>query len=229
MGYKYQIHMHTQPCSGCARISMADAVKALYAGGYAGGVITNHFYHGNTGIDRTLDWRSFVNAYELDYLDGKAEAEKLGMNIIFGIEEHIGEGREILPYGITPEMLYAHPEIREPQNGDFLTLWRTLADKYGFLIIQAHPTRHRDYIKNPTMLATDFIDGIEAYNVGNTCEDNETSAALTEAYPEMLVTSGGDAHSQDKMCFGGIETEKIITSTYELVEVLRSGKYTIIR
>ena len=52
--YKYQLHTHTSPCSKCGAMSPEELARALYEGGYAGAVLTNHFYGGNSGIDRTL-------------------------------------------------------------------------------------------------------------------------------------------------------------------------------
>ena len=74
--YKYQMHAHTHPCSACSRLSPEELVESLRAGGYAGCVITNHFFHGNTGIDRRLAWEDFVAYYERDYLECKELAKK---------------------------------------------------------------------------------------------------------------------------------------------------------
>jgi len=110
MKYKYQLHTHTAPTSKCAVTSPAELAETLYRAGYSGAVITNHFYHGNTGVSRELPWADFVSAYERDYIECKKEGEKYGLDIIFGIEEGVEEHNEILCYGITPQMLYEHPE-----------------------------------------------------------------------------------------------------------------------
>ena len=60
MKYKYQMHAHTSPCSACAVMSPAELVESLYSGGYSGCVITNHFYNGNSGIDRKLPYNDFI-------------------------------------------------------------------------------------------------------------------------------------------------------------------------
>ena len=54
MWYRYEMHLHTAPCSLCAVATMEEMVAACREKGYAGFVVTNHFYHGNTGIDRSL-------------------------------------------------------------------------------------------------------------------------------------------------------------------------------
>ena len=43
MMYHYETHLHTQPASGCAKWSAAEAVKYFKDAGYAGIFITNHF------------------------------------------------------------------------------------------------------------------------------------------------------------------------------------------
>ena len=63
--YKYQIHLHTA-LSRCGRITPEELVEGLYENGYQGTVITNHFFNGNTGVDRDLPWQDFVNEYEKD-------------------------------------------------------------------------------------------------------------------------------------------------------------------
>ena len=75
MKYKYQMHAHTSPCSACAVMSPAELVESLYSGGYSGCVVTNHFYKGNSGIDRNLPYNDFIKKYEEDYLECKKAAE----------------------------------------------------------------------------------------------------------------------------------------------------------
>ena len=109
--YKYQLHTHTAPCSACAGMTPKELIRGLLEGGYQGCVMTNHFMHGNTGIDRDLPWEEFVKQYELDYLACLDAAKGHDLDIIFGVEEVVVEGLEILCYGVTPQMLYDHPEL----------------------------------------------------------------------------------------------------------------------
>ena len=62
MGYKYQMHTHTSPCSRCGRLTPEELAQSLAEGGYQGAVLTNHFKGGNSGIDRSLPWEKFVEA-----------------------------------------------------------------------------------------------------------------------------------------------------------------------
>lgn len=222
MKYKYQMHMHTFPCSACSHLDIKSLVCALYNGGYKGGVITNHFLRGNTGIDRSLPWNEFIAQFENDYVVGKRAARKLGLDLFFGIEEGVGGGKEIIPYGITPDILYRHPELRDAD----VALWHKIMQEEGCLLIQAHPFRERNYITSPGLLSD--IDGIEVYNHCNTL-DNNLEAEDAARNSNFILTSGGDAHTEDVLCRGGIETVFRIKNEKELVKVLKSGMYKLLK
>ncbi len=224
MGYKYQMHAHTYPCSACGRMKIEELIDALYAGGYQGCVITNHFINGNCGIDRALPWEDFVKEYEIDYLKGKACAEKYGIDLIFGIEEGVSGGKEILCYGVTPEILYAHPELAARSA----ETWHKVMKSYGVLVIQAHPFRERAYIPAPGVLADKLIDGIEVYNNENIASNNESAKEAAESHFGWILVSGADTHSVDTACCAGIECDERITDEKELVSLLKSRKYRLI-
>lgn len=224
MRYKYQMHMHTLPCSKCARMDFKQLLESLQQGGYSGGVITNHFLHGNTGIERRLPWAAFVDAYAQDYELGKKLAQEYGLDLLFGLEESVGRGMEILCYGITPDFLYENPELR--MGG--LERWSRLLREAGGVCVQAHPFRRRDYIPKPGLLDLAYIDGIEVYNAGNGV-DNQPAEEFAEENPHMIFVSGADAHGTDRICLGGIETEKRILNEAELAQVLKQGCYRLLR
>lgn len=224
-GYKYQLHCHTASCSGCARTTPAELVHALVAGGYSGVVMTNHFFGGNTTIDRDLPWDKFVDAYVEDWQECKNLAEPYDLDILFGVEECIGGGKEVLCYGLTPEMLYDHPELR----GAGLETYYKVLSPLGVVIIQPHPFIERDYIQEPGVHPLEFIDGIEVHNSGKNDKYNEMAESFAEEHPDLIRTSGGDAHSPDNCCKGGIISPVRIDSPEKLVEVLKSRDYTLIK
>ncbi|MBO7761679.1 MAG: PHP domain-containing protein [Clostridia bacterium] len=220
--YRYQLHTHTVPCSLCARMSPEELCHALYEGGYAGAVLTNHFFHGNTGVDRALPFADFVKPYIEDYEACKRAAEPYGLDILFGLEEGVGGGLEILCYGLTPEILLRHPEL----STSAAAVWHDVLHAEGVLVVQAHPFRERAYITTPGPLPLTVIDGVEAYNRGNIGDENARACALAAKHPTLIVTSGADAHEPRSVTVGGIETERRIRNEAELAEILRSGEYT---
>ncbi len=225
MSYKYQLHTHTLPCSKCAAMTTNELVAALYKGGYSGCVLTNHFYGGNTGIDRNLPWNEFVAQYESDYLECQKNAQKYDLDIIFGIEEYLFDGLEILCYGITPQFLYDHPEL---QNDHSLETWSEALHNFDALCIQAHPFRNRIYITNPRLLPTEYINGVEVFNACNKSKENNKAKEISLMYPEWILVSGADAHTPELACCAGIETNVRIKDEKSLVNVLKSKDYKLL-
>ena len=225
MVYKYQMHVHTAPCSKCAPMEPDELIAALVEGGYSGCVITNHFIGGNTGIDRNLSWNDFVAKYESDYERCKIAAKKFDLDIIFGIEQHLFDGLEILCYGITPQFLYENPILQFDRTIE--TCSKVLRG-FGALCIQAHPFRDRNYITDPRLLPIEYIDGIEVFNACNKPEENTLALATSEHHPEWILVAGGDAHLPQSVCWSGIETSQRILNEKMLVDILKSGNYGLI-
>lgn len=223
--YKYQMHTHTAPCSKCAQMTPTELVDGLLAGGYSGCVLTNHFIKGNTGIDRDLPWNEFVQQYEKNYNACLDAARGSNLDIIFGIEEQLFDGLEILCYGITPDFLYDNPQLIDHS----LETWANALHNYGALCIQAHPFRDRFYITNPRLLSSDYIDGIEVFNYSNESNENQLAANAALKHPNWILVSGADAHGDDVVCRSGIETDIRITDEKTLVEILKSDKYRLIK
>lgn len=220
--YKYEMHVHTCPCSGGGK-DIREHIDDLIAKGYSGMVVTNHFYAGDNRIDRELPWAEFVDAYRQDYLYGLEYAKTVGFDLLFGLEENVGYGREILIYGITPELIEAHPELK-----------RASAEKYaevvhaaGGLVYQAHPYRARDYIRNPFPLeCLDLLDGIEVYNAGNEPEWNETARIFAEERGIACI-AGSDGHKIGTAGRAGIATRERIACNDDLVRILKNNEYTV--
>lgn len=221
--YKYQLHTHTIPCSECSRMTPWELVKGLYECNFSGAVLTNHFINGNTGISRKLPWNEFVQRYENDYLRCKEYAKKFNVDIFFGVEEHVGGGLEILCYGITPQILYEHPELQEKS----LECWSKVVHSCDGVCIQAHPFRSSPHNPKQGVLPPEYIDGIEVFNAGNNIEENLKARDFASKHPEIITTSGADAHHGKRLRLGGIETTKPLKDEKDLVRVLKSREYNL--
>ena len=220
------MHTHTAPCSKCAPMLNQELIDALVQGGYKGCVLTNHFYGGNTGIDRNLSWNEFVSWYEKNYNECMEIAKEYDLDIIFGIEENLSFGIEVLCYGITPQFLYDHPELRDDYS---IETWSKALHDFGALCIQAHPFRKREYIKNPGLLPSELIDGIEVFNACNKPEENDEANDAALEHPDWILVAGADTHLPSSVCWAGIETDTRITDEKTLVNVLRSKNFKLIK
>lgn len=222
--YRYEMHIHSEPCSGGGD-DIRRQIDVLIKRGYTGMVITNHFYYGDTRVDRALPWEEFVDAYRQDYLRGLEYAREKDFDLFFGIEEHVGDGLEVLCYGITPELLAAHPELRMHRVEDYIRI----VHEAGGLIFQAHPYRDRYYITKPGPLpCLDELDGIEVYNAANTPEANERARKLATERG-LRCTAGSDGHHRSSCGYGGVEFYERPRNYAEFIEMLRSGSYEIYR
>ena len=221
--YKYEMHIHTRPCSGGGS-DIREHIDELIQKGYSGMVVTNHFYAGDTRIDRELPWEDFVDAYRQDYLYGLEYAKERDFDLLFGLEENVGCGQEILIYGITPELIAEHPELKRASAEAFAEVVHSA----GGLVYQAHPYRARDYIRKPFPLeCLDQLDGIEVYNAGNEPEWNESARIFAEERGFPCV-AGSDGHSVASAGRAGIAVGERIGDNEELIRILKSGEYTII-
>ena len=185
--YIYETHLHTCQGSLCGKSQGREYVKVYKELGYDGIFITDHFYHGNTAVDRSLPWDAFVDGYCRGYQDAREEGEKQGFKVFFGIEEHFS-GDEYLIYGVDGDWMKSYPGMRNCTRAE---LYREV-HAAGGIMIQAHPFRDRDYIKG-IHLAVEYSDGIEAVNTANRPGDNLLALAYGKKFGKVL-TAGSDTH-----------------------------------
>ena len=221
--YLYEMHLHTCPCSGGGG-DLRGHIDDLKSKGFCGAVVTNHFYSGDNRIDRSLSWEEFVDAYRQDYLYGLAYAQEVDFDLLFGLEEHVGHGQEILIYGITPDTVAAHPELKSA-TAEQIT---AIVHAEGGLVYQAHPYRARAYVGRPFPLeCLPMLDGVEGYNAANEPQWNEQAQHL--AQDRGLASIGGsDAHGVGTAGRAGIASQERIRSNDDLVRVLKSRAYTVL-
>lgn len=225
MIYKYELHAHDRLCSACAHSTPEEMVEAYRAAGYSGMCFTNHFLRGNSAVDRSLPWDAKMRAYYDAYLRGKKAAEGTGFAVFFGIEHAYGHGKEVLTYGIGPELLLGHPDIDLLPLGEYAKIVRAAG---GFLSM-AHPFRARGYIDMSVGPEPENIDAVEVYNHYNAPGENEKAYAYAKEHG-LLMTSGTDIH--DAYCDGvgkaGMAFAQEIGTDAELVVALKSGEGRLI-
>lgn len=222
MLYRYETHCHTKECSACAHSAAQELVRAYKAAGFAGLVLTDHFIHGNTSVDRNLTWAEQMMCYYQAYLDAKSEGDKLDFDVIFGLEHAYGGGQEVLCYGIDLPFLLTNPDIPELTLEEFAHR----VHAYGGILIQAHPYRYGGW-EVPVRL--DLIDGIEVYNAGNDPLKNRMALQKAQELP-CILTSGADTHAAGEPRVGraGIALPYRISDERQLVSTLKKGDHVCI-
>lgn len=162
--YLYETHMHTSEASACAGSTGAQMARAYKEAGYTGIIVTDHFFYGNTSVDRSLPWEEWVRRFCLGYEHAKAEGERIGLSVFFGWEACY-EGTEFLVYGLDQAWLLAHPQIKDASIEEQYAL----VHEGGGIISHAHPFREEDYIPE-IRLFPEYVDAVEGVNAMHSVE-----------------------------------------------------------
>ena len=218
MQYKTELHAHTMLVSPCADTPIEEVVRRYAAAGYTTVVVTDHYC--DYVIDNAgEDWTQKVEHYLSGYRAMK-EAAQGKFNVILGCElRFLENSNDYLVFGMDEEFLHAHPELHKMS----LKAFSAFAKEHGLLLVQAHPFRNGMTMVNPRLL-----DGVEAFNGHYSHESkNYLANELANRYG-LIKTSGTDFHHPVQQPSGGIVTNEPITSVTQLIEILKSGNYTLI-
>lgn len=225
--FKYELHLHTSQGSKCGHSEGKEYVDFYMDMGYSGAVLTDHFFHGNTRPDRALPWAEYMEEYLSGYYDMKEAAEGKDFQVFFGVEERFDTCDEYLIYGLEPEWFIAHPELRELERIEYLTL----AKESGAFIIQAHPYRYRDYYAkyDHFTIASSLVDAYEVFNSCNPPEHNKLALMLAEKEGKIML-GGSDRHKAENYIEipGGIVLPKKVHSENELIDAIKNKSHKIL-
>lgn len=223
MNYKYETHMHTTEGSACGKSSAVEMVHAYKEAGYTGIFITDHFFNGNCSVCRELPWEERVEKFCLGYEHARAEGEKIGLDVFFGLEYCV-QGADFLIYNLDKEWLLQHKDVDkwEPRRA-----FAAIHEGGGF-IVHAHPFRERDYINHIHLFPRD-VDGVEVINGGQLAEPwmNERAEIYAMMY-DLPKTSGSDAHYHATLPGCGIVTSKKFECAEDYLTFLRSGELELL-
>ena len=211
--YLYETHMHTCQASKCGRSTGKEHVRFYKDAGYTGIIMTDHFFGGNTAVNRELPWEERVNLFWSGFEDAKEEGDRIGLDVFFGLEQNYA-GDEYLIYGLTKEYMMAHPEMEHWTRRQQLEE----VHKAGGCVIQAHPFRIRGYMSR-IRLGTLFCDGIEAANLGNEQIDDARAFRMGKELG-LVMTAGSDNHRSPVDGPYGVELEKRLTSIQDYVNII---------
>lgn len=219
--FLYETHCHCSQCSACAKSTAAEIVQSYHAAGYAGLVLTDHFLSGNTAVDRSLPWETKARLYYDAYLQAKAVGDELDFDVLFGIEHHFGNGKEVLIYNVDLNFMLQNPDMCDISLEELIQrvhIW-------GGLVFQAHPYRDRDYIDMSVPPRDDIVDGFEVYNACNQGPVENLPAYRLAKEKGLLMISGGDVHiaGSDAISMAGIAFPYRVRTGQELVDAILCG------
>lgn len=223
MNYKYETHTHTKEGSACAKWSAKESVTLYKDAGYTGIVITDHFFYGNTAVNRKLPWSEWVHRFTKGYRNAKTEGDKIGLQVFMGWESGYN-GTEFLIYGMDEEWLLNHPEIKDA----------TIEEQYNLihacdgLIIHAHPFREESYIK-AIRLYPKYVDGVEVFNASHSSlkstahynpEFNKKALDYANAN-DLLFSAGSDSHFEP-ILNGGLVFDHKLKDINDFIDCIKT-------
>ena len=218
--YRYDLHVHTKLSSACAHNTGAEMADMYKAAGYAGFVVTDHFFCGNTSVPRELPWEEWVARYHLSYEDAKKRGDEIGLDVFFGWEFSY-QGTDFVTLGLDTDWLLAHPEVTKMDARRYLNLIR----ESGGYIIHAHPFMEAGYIPYIRLMPR-LVDAVEIRNGGKPAFVNEMAAHYAESY-DLTVTGGSDSHNDHWGTLTGVEFDRRITSVNDLTETLKLRQHRV--
>ena len=217
MSYIYETHSHTSQASKCGRTLGRDYVEYMQGEGFAGMIITDHFFNGNSAVPTDLPWKERVEMYVSGYEDAKKASAGTDFNVMFGIEYNF-DCDEYLIYGVDKKWLLDNPDIMDKSRQEVYKI----VHGAGGIMVQAHPFRERYYIKNIN-LTPSIVDGIEIFNAAN--DDNMN--ALAYCYAKELgvpASAGSDIHIRYDGPKGGMMFHEKIVDIKDYVRKFMAGE-----
>lgn len=218
MTYRYETHLHTLPVSRCAHASVRENLLHYKSLGYQGVFITNHFLDGNIDISPSLPYEERIEFYFSDCEAGERIGEEIGLDVFPGVEISYA-GTDFLIYGLNKCWFLSHPEIMMMRKSDELSL---MMDE-GALIIQAHPYREAHYIDHIRLFPR-HVHGVEVYNASNSDFSNEMARHYADAYSLIHFAGSDNHHAAQRGTYGGMESERRVTSVYDFIKMVKSGE-----
>ena len=184
--YRFDTHVHTSETSACGKVSGRDVAWCYRAAGYQGIMITDHYHKAYFDSLGQVSAEEKVEAYLTGYREAKAEGDRIGLDVILGMEFRNTEtDDDFLIIGVTEEFLYQHPLSYELPLSQAIELFH----QNGMLVIQAHPVRFA--------VAPD--PGWEMLGSFR----NQEMLAMTEQYPDMPRVSFSQWSKQKKQGMEG--------------------------
>lgn len=220
MEYKYEIHCHTKEVSRCGTLPVKELIQIYKDAGYSGIVLTDHYSPMTFNPSEFFSKKKAID----HYLKAYKEAQKYATDdftVLLGMElRFYATVNDYLIYGISEEMLYDLPFL--------LSLYIRRASKLlrekGCVFLQAHPFRKLITRANPK-----YLDGVEVFNGKADKESNELSEKWAEEIGAFIRTSGSDCHRESGAAKGGIITNEPIKTNEDLLRILKSGDFKLIR
>jgi len=219
--YLYETHMHTSEASACGKNTGAELAIAHIKAGYAGIIVTDHFFNGNTSIPKSLPWEERVNLFCKGYENAKKAAEPFSFHVFFGWEYNFN-GTEFLTYGLDKTFLLSHPDMLSWTPEEYCHRVR----KSGGFISHAHPFREASYIPS-VRLYPSLVDAVEVYNARNSKPEHNDKALKYAKEYSLFQTAGSDTHHTGEIAGVGMEFFRELSDIRDFITAVRRSEFVL--
>ena len=215
--YKYDTHTHTSQGSACGHITGAQLARLYAENGYAGFIVTDHFFNGNCAVPKNRPWAQRVELFCKGFEQARTEGEKLGLSVFFGWEYN-ERATELLTYGLGKDFLLTHPETETMPLEDYCDL----VHESGGFISHAHPFRQAPYIP-AVRLFPGKVDAAEVINACHTNPEYNRKALEYAMKNDLLSTAGSDTHFTQDFRGGGMAFDDKLDNIQDFIRAVRWG------
>ena len=157
-------------------------------------------------------------AYIPAYRRAKAEGEKLGLDVILGIEIRFPESvNDFLVFGIDEDDV---PKAYDYTFSPYEDFYKGFKNEHN-LIIQAHPMR-----PPCEPVPQEIVDGYEVFNMhpGHNSRIG-IAAQLVKNNPRLLITGGTDFHHEGHEGMCAVCTDRKISDSVQMAELILSRDF----
>ena len=213
--YVYEMHLHTVESSRCGVSTGAEHVRRYAALGYAGVIVTDHFFNGNCSVPHELPWDEKIRLFCAGYEHAKEEGDRIGLSVFFGFEFQY-DWNHYLTYGISPETLVKNPQIMEMPLVEYV---RWVKSEGGY-VIHAHPFR----LPGSTIIELDQeVDAVEILNANRPDEESNLARDYAQLFG-LATTYGSDCHNIKQKRRGAVSSDVKFENIDQMFSAIKAGE-----
>ncbi len=216
----YEIHCHTKEVSACSGVDAERVVNIHKEAGFEGICITDHYHEHYFKSHNGLLEKDIVDSYLSGYRRARLVGEKVGLNVLLGMEIKFHEGpNDYLVYGISENLIYDNPYMFKMG----LEKFSAFSKQEGLLLLQAHPFRDNMERVNHT-----YLDGVETINANlRHYARNHLSKKYAEEN-DLLEMGGSDFHRECDIYLAAMDFNVEINDNSDLIQAIRNRNFDII-
>ena len=213
--YKFELHAHSNPASGCSDLPPAELVERCKNAGADGLVLTNHAVWWMKETPKE-EWCA---QYLKDYRETKQAGEQLGVQVFLGFEiRFMDSENDYLVFGFDEDFI---PTVYDWMDKTIAAFYERFHGE-DVLILQAHPHRNGMVEKDRSC-----VDGYEVFNLHPGHNSRVALTSRLHAQNGGVAIGGTDFHHRGHegclfTCFAEMPQD-----SKDLVHLLRSGDYIL--